>query len=35
MVATYYLVEAWRDAQPIAQPGMFLIPRDLLKEIGG
>ena len=35
MAATDWLVEAWRDAQPMTQPGMFLIPRDLLKHTGG
>lgn len=35
MPATDWLVEAWRDAQPMTQPGMFLIPRDLLNQTGG
>ena len=35
MGATDWLVEAWRDAQPMTQPGMFLIPRDLLNQTGG
>lgn len=34
MPATAWLVEAWRDAQPMTQPGMFLIPRDLLEQAG-
>lgn len=35
MQATDWLVEAWRDAQPMTQPGMFLIPRTLLELAGG
>jgi len=35
MNATDWLVEAWRDAQPMTQPGMFLIHRDLLRKTGG
>ena len=35
MPATDWLVEAWRDAQPMTQPGIFLIPRDLLNQTGG
>lgn len=35
MPATDWLVEAWRDAQPMTQPGMFLIPRPLLEAVGG
>lgn len=30
MKATDWLVEAWRDARPMMQPGMFLIPRSSL-----
>lgn len=30
-----WLVEAWRDAQPMTQPGTFLIPRTLLDRSGG
>jgi glycosyltransferase involved in cell wall biosynthesis len=30
-----WLVEAWRDAQPMMQPGMFLLHRTLLEETGG
>jgi len=30
-----WLVDAWRDAQPMTQPGMFLIPRALLDSVGG
>lgn len=30
-----WLVEAWRGAQPMTQPGMFLIPRPLLETAGG
>ena len=30
-----WLVEAWSDARPMMQPGMFLMPRDLLAEAGG
>ena len=30
-----WLVEAWRDAQPMTQPGMYLIPRELLQRSGG
>lgn len=30
-----WLVEAWRDAEPMTQPGMFLIPRALLDRVGG
>ena len=35
MNAFDWLVEAWRDAQPMTQPGMFLIPRGLLEQTGG
>ena len=34
MDATDWLVEAWADARPMMQPGMFLIPRELI-EIAG
>ncbi|MFM8927857.1 MAG: glycosyltransferase family 2 protein [Rhodoluna sp.] len=30
-----WLVEAWQLAQPMTQPGMFLIPRPLLEAAGG
>lgn len=35
MKATDWLVEAWRDASPMMQPGMFLIPRTMLNQVGG
>jgi glycosyltransferase involved in cell wall biosynthesis len=35
MEATDWLIEAWADARPMMQPGMFLIPRALLNESGG
>lgn len=35
MNALDWLVESWRDAQPMMQPGMFLIPRPLLEKAGG
>lgn len=35
MPALDWLVESWRDAQPMTQPGMFLIPRPLLNVVGG
>lgn len=35
MPALDWLVESWRDAQPMTQPGMFLIPRPLLNKVGG
>jgi glycosyltransferase involved in cell wall biosynthesis len=34
MAGTDWLVEAWRDAQPMSHPGMFLIPRVLLDRAG-
>ncbi len=34
MPCTDWLVEAWRDAKPMMQPGMFLIPRILLDKAG-
>jgi GT2 family glycosyltransferase len=30
-----WLVEAWMDARPMTQPGMFLIPRKLMQQTGG
>lgn len=30
-----WLVEAWSDARQMMQPGMFLMPRALLAEVGG
>ena len=35
MEATDWLVEAWRDARPMMQPGMFLIPKEVLEKSGG
>lgn len=35
MDARDWLVEAWNDAQPMMQPGMFLIPRKLIEQTGG
>lgn len=35
MEAFDWLIEAWHDAQPMTQPGMFLIPRPLLEKAGG
>lgn len=35
MDTTDWLVEAWHDAKPMMQPGMFLIPRALLDQFGG
>ena len=34
MEATDWLVEAWVDAKPMMQPGMFLIPREILARAG-
>lgn len=34
MEATDWLVEAWADARPMMQPGMFLIPREILTKAG-
>jgi glycosyltransferase involved in cell wall biosynthesis len=34
MRATDWLIEAWTDARPMMQPGIFLIPRALLNETG-
>ena len=28
------LLEAWKDAQPMTQPGIFLIPRPLFELVG-
>lgn len=35
MESTDWLVEAWRDARPMMQPGMFLIPKKILDKSGG
>lgn len=35
MEASDWLVEAFRDARPMMQPGMFLIPRSILESSGG
>jgi glycosyltransferase involved in cell wall biosynthesis len=35
MQGTEWLVEAWRDARPMMQPGMFLLPRALVESSGG
>ena len=35
MEASDWLVEAFRDAHPMMQPGMFLIPRETLEAGGG
>jgi glycosyltransferase involved in cell wall biosynthesis len=35
MEAIDWLIEAWKDARPMMQPGMFLIPKTLLKKSGG
>jgi glycosyltransferase involved in cell wall biosynthesis len=35
MESTEWLVEAWRDARPMMQPGMFLIPASILRKAGG
>lgn len=35
MAADQWLVEAWRRAEPMMQPGLFLIPRSLLEKAGG
>lgn len=34
MAGVDWLVEAWKDAQPMTQPGIFLIPRSLLDKVG-
>jgi len=34
MEAAEWLVVAWADARPMMQPGMFLIPREILAEAG-
>jgi hypothetical protein len=34
MESTEWLVEAWHDARPMMQAGMFLIPRRLMNEAG-
>ena len=34
MDAGDWLVEAWRDARPMMQPGLFLIPRRILEAAG-
>lgn len=35
MESMEWLVEAWRDARPMMQPGMFLIPKTVLDRSGG
>ena len=35
LLATDWLVEAWRDAQPMMQCGLWLIPREILERTGG
>lgn len=35
MDARDWLVEAWMDARPMMQPGMFLISRKLMMQVGG
>ena len=35
MESTEWLVEAWHDARPMMQPGMFLIPTTILEKSGG
>lgn len=35
MSSTDWLVESWRDAQPMMQPGIFLMHRSLLDKTGG
>lgn len=30
-----WLIESFRDARPMMQPGIFLIPRPLIEEVGG
>jgi glycosyltransferase involved in cell wall biosynthesis len=35
MEAANWLVEAWVDARPMMQPGLFLIPRPILEAAGG
>jgi Glycosyl transferase family 2 len=32
---TEWLVRDWSDGQPMTQPGMFLLPRELVEEAGG
>lgn len=34
MPALDWLVESWNDAQPMMQPGLFLIPRPILEKAG-
>lgn len=35
MPALDWLVTAWQSARPMMQPGLFLIPRRLINEVGG
>lgn len=35
MEAKEWLVKAWRRARPMMQPGMFLIPKEILDKTGG
>jgi len=35
MEASDWLVESWADARPMMQPGMFLIPREIIDAAGG
>ena len=35
MEAKEWLVMAWRKARPMMQPGMFLIPKEILNKTGG
>ncbi|MDF1658879.1 MAG: glycosyltransferase family 2 protein [Verrucomicrobiales bacterium] len=30
-----WLINAWKTARPMMQPGLFLIPRDLIVQVGG
>lgn len=32
--ATNWLIESWRDARPMLQPGLFLLPRPLWERAG-
>lgn len=34
MESTEWLIAAWYDARPMMQPGMFLIPREILDQTG-
>ncbi|MEO0454774.1 MAG: glycosyltransferase family A protein [Verrucomicrobiota bacterium] len=35
MESSEWLIEAWRKARPMMQPGIFLIPRPVLESAGG